>query len=150
MSNIEVKKMDLKLKEKQDAEETKEDLRTLYKILKDEHREGTLTIERGLKYISKLELEVASYKMIHEHDLAMIDEAKGNAVKWSKERDNFKIILDKVTDKLKEDVENADSNIKHMEEKTILQTIARELAVGMRDYAREILNIIEGGNIKND
>ena len=65
----------LKQQEKQDAEETKEDLRTLYKILKDEHREGTLTIEKGLKYISKLELEVASYKMIHEHDLAMIEEA---------------------------------------------------------------------------
>ena len=88
----------LKQQEKQDAEETKEDLRTLYKILKDEHREGTLTIEKGLKYISKLELEVASYKMIHEHDLAMIEEAKGNAVKWSKERDNFKSILDKVTE----------------------------------------------------
>ena len=54
-------------------------------------------------------------------------------------------ILDKVTDKLKEDIENADNNIKHMKEKTILQTIARELAVGMNDYAREILNLIEGG-----
>ena len=56
-----------------------------------------------------------------------------------------KIKLDKVTDKLKEDIENADNNIKHMKEKTILQTIARELAVGMNDYAREILNLIEGG-----
>ena len=26
------------------------------------------------------------------------EEAKGNAVKWSKERDNFKSILDKVTE----------------------------------------------------
>lgn len=52
--------------------------------------------------------------------------------------------LNKVTDKLKEDIENADNNIKHMEDKTILQTIARELAIGMRDYAKEILSTIEG------
>lgn len=52
--------------------------------------------------------------------------------------------LNKVTNKLKSDIENADNNIKHMEEKTILQTIARELAIGMRDYSKEILDIIEG------
>lgn len=52
--------------------------------------------------------------------------------------------LDKVTNKLKLDIENANNNIKHMEEKTILQTIARELAIGMRDYSKEILDIIEG------
>lgn len=127
----------LKQQEKQDAEETKEDLRTLYKILKDEHREGTLTIEKGLKYISKLELEVASYKMIHEHDLAMIEEAKGNAVKWSKERDNFKSILDKVT-----------VYCKRFEYETE--------PIGDDDYlteralvCEEILNIIEGGNNGN-
>ena len=138
MSNIEVKKMDLKLKEKQDAEETKEDLRTLYKILKDEHREGTLTIERGLKYISKLELEVASYKMIHEHDLAMIDEAKGNAVKWSKERDNFKIILDKVTDKLKETIKKERQLMPYLAHKSV----SFHYANGREVLAKEILNII--------
>ena len=57
---------------------------------------------------------------------------------------NLESKLNKVTDKLKEDIENADNNIKHMEEKTILQTIARELAIGMRDYAKEILSTIEG------
>lgn len=51
--------------------------------------------------------------------------------------------LNKVTNKLKSDIENANNNIKHMEEKTILQTIARELAIGMRDYAKELLNVIE-------
>lgn len=120
---IEQAKEYLKQQEKQDAEETKEDLRTLYKILKNEHREGTLTIERGLKYISKLELEVASYKMIHEHDINMIDEVKGNAVKWSKERDKLESILDKVIDKLKE--------------------IRRELDDdGFGYYAQEITNIL--------
>lgn len=125
----------LKQQEKQDAEETKEDLRTLYKILKDEHREGTLTIEKGLKYISKLELEVASYKMIHEHDLAMIEEAKGNAVKWSKERDNFKSILDKVTDFVtKISAENAEkyNSIKQ-----------KEVDFSEWNLADGILNIIE-------
>ena len=115
----------LKQQEKQDAEETKEDLRTLYKILKDEHREGTLTIEKGLKYISKLELEVASYKMIHEHDLAMIEEAKGNAVKWSKERDNFKSILDKVTEECRKQM-----------------TTYEDIVSGI--FSQRILNIIEG------
>lgn len=55
--------------------------------------------------------------------------------------------LNKVTNKLKSDIENANNNIKHMEEKTILQTIARELAIGMRDYAEELLNVIEGEKV---
>lgn len=55
--------------------------------------------------------------------------------------------LNKVTNKLKSDIENANNNIKHMEEKTILQTIARELAIGMRDYAKELLNVIEGEKV---
>ena len=46
--------------------------------------------------------------------------------------------------KLEEDIVNANDNIKHMEEKNILQTIARELAIGMRDYAQEILEIVKG------
>lgn len=132
---IEKAKKYLKQQEIQDAEETKEDLRILYKILKNEHREGTLTIEKGLKYISKLELEVASYKMIHEHDLAMIEEAKGNAVKWSKERDNFKSILDKVTDFVtKISAENAEkyNSIKQ-----------KEVDFSEWNLADGILNIIE-------
>ena len=58
--------------------------------------------------------------------------------------ENLESKLNKVTNKLKSDIENADNNIKHMEEKTILQIIARELAIGMRDYAKEILNTVEG------
>lgn len=127
---IEKAKKYLKQQEIQDAEETKEDLRILYKILKNEHREGTLTIEKGLKYISKLELEVASYKMIHEHDLAMIEEAKGNAVKWSKERDNFKSILDKVTEECRKQM-----------------TTYEDIVLGI--FSQRILNIIEGGNNGN-
>lgn len=51
----------------------------------------------------------------------------------------------KLIEKLERDIENANDNIKHMEEKSILQTIARELAIGMRDYAQEILEML-GGN----
>ena len=61
-----------------------------------------------------------------------------------KELEQKESILDKVTDKLKEDIENAYNNIKHITENDILTTIAREIAIGMKDYAKEILNIIEG------
>ena len=66
---------------------------------------------------------------------------KRKLVKYLEQKES---ILNKVTDKLKEDIENVDNNIKHMEDKTILQTIARELAIGTRDYAKEILSTIEG------
>lgn len=58
--------------------------------------------------------------------------------------ENLESKLNRVTNKLKSDIGNVNNNIKHMEEKTILQTIARELAIGMRDYAKEILSTIEG------
>ncbi len=50
----------------------------------------------------------------------------------------------KLIEKLEKDIENANDNIKHMDEKNILQTIAGELAIGMRDYAQEILKIVKG------
>ena len=145
MDKEEIEKAKEYLKQ-QEEEETKEDLRTLYKILKNEHREGILTIERGLKYISKLELEVASYKILHEHDVNMIDEVKGNAVKWSKEKDNLKVILDKVTDKLKEvdkKYKNEYENIENMELSATKICVLQELTCVIEDI-EEILNIIEG------
>ena len=145
MNKEEIEKAKEYLKQ-QEEEETKEDLRTLYKILKNEHREGILTIERGLKYISKLELEVASYKILHEHDVNMIDEVKGNAVKWSKEKDNLKVILDKVTDKLKEvdkKYKNEYENIENMELSATKICVLQELTCVIEDI-EEILNIIEG------
>ena len=145
MNKEEIEKAKEYLKQ-QEEEETKEDLRTLYKILKNEHREGILTIERGLKYISKLELEIASYKILHEHDVNMIDEVKGNAVKWSKEKDNLKVILDKVTDKLKEvdkKYKNEYENIENMELSATKICVLQELTCVIEDI-EEILNIIEG------
>ena len=118
---------------KQNSEEVKDDLRTLYKILWNEHREGTYTIEKALKYIAELELEVKSYKMTHKHDVNIIDEVKGEALKLYKERDSLKAILDKVTDKLKED-----------KNKKIPLAEDMDWVICRKQYAREILNIIEG------
>ena len=73
-----------------------------------------------------------------------LEESRKKIKKYIKHLEQKESILDKVTDKLKEDIENADNNIKHMEEKNILQAIAKELAVTTKDYAKEILNIIEG------
>lgn len=90
-------------------------------------------IENILKYIQQLELNVEASRMEHENDLKMIDKVKGNAVKWSKERDNLKVILDKVTDKLKED---ANQKIPLAEDMDWVRC--------RKEHAREILNIIEG------
>ena len=74
----------------------------------------------------------------------MIDEVKGNAVKWSKERDNLKVILDKVTDKLKEDAREEEGYIKWLDERSKKIVQPRKTIVIKSDYARSILNIIEG------
>ena len=81
---------------KEEIEDIKDDLRTLHKVLWNENREGTYTIQRILEYINCLEQKES--------------------------------ILDKVTDKLKEVVE--------------------ELKMDGYDYysneIQETLNIIEG------
>ena len=97
-----------------------------------------------LKYIQQLELNVEALEMEHEHDVAMIDEVKSNAVKWSKERDNLKAILDKVTDKLKEDAREEEGYIKWLDERSKKIVQPRKTIVIKSDYARSILNIIEG------
>lgn len=40
---------------KEEIEDIKDDLRTLHKVLWNEHREGTYTIQRTLEYINNLE-----------------------------------------------------------------------------------------------
>ena len=91
------------------------------------------------EYITK-EME-ESAKVVLE---MLEEESRKKIKKYIKHLEQKESILDKVTDKLKENIENADNNIKHMEEKNILQAIAKELAVTTKDYAKEILNIIEG------
>lgn len=86
---------------KEEIEDIKEDLRTLHKVLWNEHREGTYTIQRILEYINCLEQKES--------------------------------ILDKVTDKLKED-----------KNKKIPLAEDMDWVICRKQYAREILNIIEG------
>ena len=69
-----------------------------------------------------------------------------NALKYIDQLESDK---QKLIEKLEKDIVNANDNIKHMEEKNILQTIARELAIGMRDYAQEILEIVKGVENEN-
>lgn len=96
---------------KEEIEDIKDNLRTLHKVLWNEHKEGTYTIERILEYIKELEQKES--------------------------------ILDKVTDKLKEDIKN-DYCIKEYTSNEYGITGAKEYPV--KPYAREILNIIEGEN----
>ena len=63
--------------------------------------------------------------------------------KYIKELEQKESILDKVTDKLKEDIEN-DYCIKEYKSNEYRITGAKEYPVKL--YAREILNIIEGEN----
>lgn len=120
-----------------DKEEIEEDDRAIKISMPLLTEEEMLKIDNNFNEI----VDKIKNQFIKEKDLAI---AQYIINKQQKKLEQKESILDKVTDKLKEDIENADSNMKHMEEKTILQTIARELAVGMRDYAEEILNIIEG------
>ena len=93
---------------KEEIEDIKDNLRTLHKVLWNEHKEGTYTIERILEYIKELEQKES--------------------------------ILDKVTDKLKEDINRFDKVIKD-------RRIWGEQKVDFKkykNYAINLLNIIEG------
>ena len=105
-------------------------------------KEDVLYIIHGLleKQLPQKEL-TATQIVIKNRDMEMQIEKEKYLRKELEQKGS---ILDKVTDKLKEDIENAYNNIKHMTENNILTTIAREIAIGMKDYAKEILNIIEG------
>ena len=93
---------------KDEIEDIKDNLRTLYKVLWNEHREGTYTIERILEYINCLEQKES--------------------------------ILDKVTDKLKEDIKIY-GNPEERKQMCKEQLYEND---GKWFHAREILNIIEG------
>lgn len=88
----------------------------------------TIVAEFTKSYVKEKDLVLTQYVMKKQQD--KIDQL---------ESDKQKLI-----EKLEEDIKHANDNIKHMKEKNILQTIARELAIGMRDYAEEILSILKG------
>ena len=91
------------------------------------------------EYIKQLEFNLKASKKEHEHDLVMIDAVKGNAVKLLKENREIKEVLDKVTDKLKEDIEKFDKLRKTKE----MYSPSEERLSAKYFYAQEILEIIK-------
>ena len=83
------------------------------------------------EYIKQLEFNVEAAEKEHEHDVAMIDEVKGVAVKLYR-------ILNKVTDKLKQFKTDLKEHEKKYEYKKDIST----RLIGVRINA--ILKIIEG------
>ena len=84
-------------------------------------------------YIQQLEFNIKASKKEHKHDIAMIDEVKGEAVRLYR-------VLDKVTDKLKEDTQK----FNRLRKKHKMYSISEERLSTKYFYAQEILNIIEG------
>ena len=67
-----------------------------------------------------------------------------NLRKYIQELEQKESILDKVTDKLKEDIEI--DKVEWYEDGKITEKQFKAKNVNRKEYAREILNIIEGGN----
>lgn len=111
-----------------------------HRTLKNDEKVLLMNNMKIKDYIQQLELSVEALEMEHNHDVAMINEAKGNAVKWSKERDNLKVILDKVTDKLKETIKKERQLMPYLPHKSV----SFHYANGRKVLAKEILIIIEG------
>lgn len=69
-----------------------------------------------------------------------------NLRKYIQHLEQKETILDKVTDKLEEDAREKEGYIKWLDERTKEIVQPRKTIVIKSDYARSILNIIEGGN----
>ena len=80
-------------------------------------------------------------QFIKEKDLAI---AQYIINKQQKELEQKETILDKVTDKLKEDAREEEGYIKWLDERTQEISQSKKTIIVKSDYARSILNIIEG------
>lgn len=67
-----------------------------------------------------------------------------NLRKYIQHLEQKETILDKVTDKLKEDIKEEEGYIKWLDEKTKEIVQPKKIITVKSDYARNILNIIEG------
>ena len=92
-------------------------------------------IQKIKEYVKELEFQNTALKAEHNHNITRI-----------KELEQKESILDKVTDKLKEDAREEEGYIKWLDERTKEIVQPRKTIVIKSDYARSILNIIEGGN----
>ena len=120
----------------------KEDKEHLIEILTEhkdyifEFDDDNIKIEYILDYIRELEFKNTALKAEHNHNITRI-----------KKLEQKESILDKVTDKLKEDIDFLEfSRDRDMENGYGEDEEDRAVRV----YIESILNIIEGGDIKND
>ena len=105
---------------KEEIEDIKDNLRTLHKVLWNEHKEGTYTIQRILEYINCLEQK--------------------------------ETILDKVTEYIKNYIDDKQNEYEAISESYICQTDEdeyikeKELAIvqGQKQVLKNVLNIMEG------
>ena len=105
-----------------------------------EHRtlrnDETVLLMNNIKikeYIQELEFQNTALKAEHNHNIDKI-----------KELEQKESILDKVTDKLKEDAREEEGYIKWLDERTQEISQPKKTIIVKSDYARSILNIIEG------
>lgn len=103
---------------KEEIEDIKDNLRTLHKVLWDEHKEGTYTIERILEYINCLEQKESILNKVTE------------------------FIKDDVT---AEDIKFEGSKTVHFIYKNLINITKEKIAEGINSYKDQIEDIIEGG-----
>lgn len=97
-----------------------------------------------VKYLEQLEFKVKANKKEHEYDVEMIDDVKGEAVKLYKEINRLNTILDKVTNKLKEDIKETTLPCVIIGGRRNSKTLEYGKKLGRIETLKEILNIIEG------
>ena len=101
------------------------------------------------EYIKQLEFNIEAFEKEHEHDLAIIDKVKGNAVKLLKENRELKAVLDKVTNKLRKDIKEIKQEIEMIlqgveDEFTVADSLAVESQERKLKEKEKYLKIIEG------
>ena len=97
--------------------------------------------------MNKEKIEKAK-KILLKEDRFYDDETEIKAtkvlLKYIQELEQKESILDKVTDKLKEDAREEEGYIKWLDERTQEISPSKKTIIVKSDYARSILNIIEG------
>ena len=94
-------------------------------------------IENKKKMLRDFSEEGQGQRVFFEEDLKLIRDIL-------KELEQKESILDKVTDKLKEDAREEEGYIKWLDERTQEISPSKKTIIVKSDYARSILNIIEG------
>lgn len=97
--------------------------------------------EKIFEYIEQLENEIQALQRVHEYDVKMIDEVKGNAVKLYKEIDELKEDKQKLIEKLEKDIVNI---TKTMQDGKHYDDYSRCRLKAYRTKTNEILSIVKG------